>query len=290
MPRPVGPKSAELGQVIKHLADERGWTIRRMANVTGAPERVVQSWIDGQDVPTGSQWNALKRAVNFAFARYAGLYQEARVEQGFSPLDTARSIAAPLTTNMGSKLAAALATQPSTPTPPPAPPTPTPTPTQEETPAVPSTTKNYTFPPNAKSHAARQERMEWARAQLKMRPHMTLSGPDSLKELLKQRFGVALQWEDLNMLREEARAALLKQETTPAPATKPEPKPVPVAAPPQADIAEQLGAAAQLVLDAIPNLASFTLTVNEQGEATVDYKVREVRVVENSGSLTVRKK
>jgi len=43
--------------------------------------------------------------------------------------------------------------------------------------------------------------------------------------------------------------------------------------------------AAQLVLGAIPNLRTFTITVDDNGEATISHTQREVRVIETSGTL-----
>ncbi len=48
-------------------------------------------------------------------------------------------------------------------------------------------------------------------------------------------------------------------------------------------------AAVELILGAVPNLRTFTIAVDDSGEASVDYTVREVVVRETGGSLKVRR-
>lgn len=47
--------------------------------------------------------------------------------------------------------------------------------------------------------------------------------------------------------------------------------------------------AVQLVLEALPNLQTFTITVDEHGEASVDYQIRKVVVTTDGGSFKVRR-
>ena len=54
--------------------------------------------------------------------------------------------------------------------------------------------------------------------------------------------------------------------------------------------AADLDAAVHLVLEAVPGLHSLTLEVLDDGEVWVQYKTREVRVVEDAGSLRITKK
>lgn len=51
---------------------------------------------------------------------------------------------------------------------------------------------------------------------------------------------------------------------------------------------DELSTAIALVLEALPNLRSMSLEVDDEGEVTVAYKTREVRIVEDSGQLKVR--
>lgn len=56
----------------------------------------------------------------------------------------------------------------------------------------------------------------------------------------------------------------------------------------KADERDDLSAAVRLVIEAMPNLRTMTIDVDDDGEVAVSYKTREVRVVEDSGSLKVR--
>jgi hypothetical protein len=51
---------------------------------------------------------------------------------------------------------------------------------------------------------------------------------------------------------------------------------------------DELSTAVALVMEALPNLRSMSLEADDDGEVTVAYKTREVRIVEDSGSLKVR--
>lgn len=51
---------------------------------------------------------------------------------------------------------------------------------------------------------------------------------------------------------------------------------------------DDLSAAVRLVIEAMPNLRSMTIEVDDDGEVSITYKTREVRVVEESGSLKVK--
>ena len=47
--------------------------------------------------------------------------------------------------------------------------------------------------------------------------------------------------------------------------------------------------AVRLLLEAIPNLKTFKIDVDESGEIHVEHTVREVRVIETKGSLKLKK-
>jgi transcriptional regulator with XRE-family HTH domain len=51
---------------------------------------------------------------------------------------------------------------------------------------------------------------------------------------------------------------------------------------------DDLSAAVRLLLEAMPNLCSMTIEVDNAGEVSVAFKTREVRVVEGSGQLRVK--
>lgn len=56
------------------------------------------------------------------------------------------------------------------------------------------------------------------------------------------------------------------------------------------DRAPDLDAAIQLVLDAVPSLRSLTVNVDDEGEIQVSYRTREVRIVEDTGTLALRRR
>jgi transcriptional regulator with XRE-family HTH domain len=57
----------------------------------------------------------------------------------------------------------------------------------------------------------------------------------------------------------------------------------------KADEGGDLAAAVRLVLEAMPNLRSMTIEVDDDGEVSIAFKTREIRVVEDSGALKVRR-
>lgn len=80
----------------------------------------------------------------------------------------------------------------------------------------------------------------------------------------------------------------------PEPTTKPEPEPMPVVEthivePPAAKPETDVETVARLLLEAIPNLKSFRLEVSDDGEVSIDHTVREVKVVEKTGSLKLKR-
>ena len=56
------------------------------------------------------------------------------------------------------------------------------------------------------------------------------------------------------------------------------------------DRAPDLDAAIQLVLDAVPSLRALTVNVDDEGEIQVSYRTREVRIVEDTGTLALRRR
>jgi transcriptional regulator with XRE-family HTH domain len=57
----------------------------------------------------------------------------------------------------------------------------------------------------------------------------------------------------------------------------------------KSDERDDLTAAVRLVVEAMPGLRTMTIDVDDDGEIAIAYKTREVRVVEDSGSLKVRR-
>lgn len=268
---PIGPKAIQLGTTIRRLREKRGWDVRRVANATSSSIDLVNDWEAGRDIPTFAQWSSLKGAVNHHLGDFTVLYQEARNEQGFATKPEERKTG--LTVSLGEKLAPVISTIKPEPEKP------------AEGPARSVTTVSYKYPDGAKTTKARNERTEWARAQLKLRPHMPIQGPDGLKTLMRHRFGVALTYDTLAELKREATGQVVTEteivETEQPSVTVTKPAKV-------ADLGDTFTAATQMVLDAVPNLASFTITVDPAtGEAAVAYTIRQVQVVEQSGSIKV---
>lgn len=262
---PLGPKSVALGATIRRMREQRGWDVRRTANATSSSIDQVNAWEEGQDVPTFAQWASLKGAVNHGLGSFTGLYHEARKEQGFVPSGgPPKALTVPLAEKLSAAITIAAAKA---------------IPEKEEVNRG-AATPGFKYPEGAKTAKARNERIEWARAQLRLRPHMPLNGPDGLKALVRSRFGVALSWDTM---------AELKEEVTGQAITEKEEVPTPVKVNvPTVNLGETFETAARLVLDAVPNLASFTITVDPvTGEAAVAYAIRQVQVVEQSGTITV---
>lgn len=319
------PNAAQqLGNVIKWHREKKGWDRRRVANATSASIGLVEDWESGKDVPTARQWHDLQATVNNRLKEYNELYRQARAEQGLStdrpdtvpdqPTGPRREVVVK-PTHFGQKVMTAIAqgmTIP--PIPPVVPPqpklavVPPPEPEKPEPasghgsggfndPAIRAKAKETrdNLPEGYREALRRNARIDWVRNQFRLRPDAPIAGPDGIREMLTKHFGVALSADLIRQIKEEVKQEKATQVTPPvkpAPTPKKEPKkpvqkPTPVG---PKDIKSALEAAAELVLEAVPNLASFTIRVTEDGAVSVDYKTREVKVVEESGSITLGKK
>lgn len=150
------------------------------------------------------------------------------------------------------------------------------------------------LPTGWKSAAERAKRFALAREMWERDPDLTIAQVD---EKVTNAFGVGLAQYALSELKatiqqeikdkkqqkkdERQAAKAAKLEASEAAAAPVKPVPVMNAA---NDIAEQLEVASQLILEAIPNLVRYTLTVNDAGQVEVDYEVKR------SGKLTFGKK
>lgn len=54
------------------------------------------------------------------------------------------------------------------------------------------------------------------------------------------------------------------------------------------DDGNDMEAAVRLLIEAVPSLRSMSIEVDDDGEISISYKTREVRVIEDSGSLKVK--
>jgi len=148
------------------------------------------------------------------------------------------------------------------------------------------------FPPGSRERRSIEDRKIAAREILRGRPNMTLQGRDGLAFLLRQRFGVALKYETMKALKDDAIAALDDALTLEAARSGAEIRlrevpitPKPLVEQVTQDIEEQLRAAAEIIRDVVPNLREFKLTVDDKGQVTVDYLVKKVIVEEQKGKL-----
>lgn len=127
--------------------------------------------------------------------------------------------------------------------------------------------------------------IDFSRSVLGQSPNIRI---DDLVTQMMQKFGRSLKAQLLYDLRTEAKAAIAaKASTTPAPKLVEEP--VEASAPPTGPAVKDIETAAQLVLGVIPNLRTFTIEVNDAGEVTVSHTIREVRVIESSASLKMKR-
>ncbi|HUS27560.1 MAG TPA: helix-turn-helix domain-containing protein [Kofleriaceae bacterium] len=236
---------------------------------------------------------------------------------------TPNNPSARISTSLGDKLAAATAPKPAIsivrdPDPEPAPPSDT---TSRTTRAA-----MAKLPKGWKSHEMLAKRRAFALDILRQRPNIRDSGADSLEELLQRAFGVGLANYTVKELREQAKR---EADGRPMPVASPPPmqwhppivqpqapvthaeaveaqrkataaiaspediarmhgaKPAPVSTTPTS--AGDIETAVQLVLEALPNLQTFTIHVDEHGEASVDYQIRKVVITTDGGSFKVKR-
>lgn len=158
------------------------------------------------------------------------------------------------------------------------------------------------LPPGSKSKAAAAERATFARGLFMQRPYMPNGGRDGMHQALRDRFGISLNGETLDAIRNEVLASQgrpavdvqrgggVRDAETGAPIAR-------------AGSAAQIGmadiprkptsdvhTAIELLIAAIPNLRTLTITVDDAGEAAVDFTVREVRVVEDRSAMRLSTK
>lgn len=120
------------------------------------------------------------------------------------------------------------------------------------------------------------ERAAYVKMILGKAPSTPIHGPNGLHTLLLRKFNKSLSDDRLAQLVNDAKAA---RTTGQVPVVVPTPEANP----------KDVEAAVRLILEAIPNLRSFTLEVDDAGEVQVSHKVREVKVVESSGSFKIKR-
>jgi hypothetical protein len=173
-------------------------------------------------------------------------------------------------------------------------------------------------PPGSHSTENVERRKEYVRRLLISSPNKRTQGADSVVEHVRREFGVGISPETVDEIREELKRERIKAEIIaelppPVPPTMPamaaqllEKIATPIAdnkvGPAQPTNAQQahldamatpepgdLQTAVQLILEALPGLQTFSITVDESGEASVDYQIRKVKIETVGGSIKVRK-
>lgn len=169
-------------------------------------------------------------------------------------------------------------------------------------------------PAGSDTTEARNRRRNFVRELLAAFPDKRTTGADSVVSLVRKTFGIGISPEAVDEIREELKREQLTREVTaevlkrtgaqpiatdvaaPAPAPNPPPMPAAVGLPVGAlsgatnePHAGDLEAAVELVLAALPGLQTFTIHVDENGEASVDYQIRKVKVETVGGSIKVKR-
>ncbi len=167
-------------------------------------------------------------------------------------------------------------------------------------------------PVGASSSDAVNRRRAFVRDLLTKRPDARTSGSDSVIEAVRHTFGIGISPEFVEEIREQLKREKLKAEilaelppvaqmarvdpqlraaqaTGMTYAAAPSTLEAPNNGQPGTVNAGDLEAAVQLVLGAVPNLRTFSIAVDDSGEASIDYTVREVVVRENTGTFKVRR-
>lgn len=161
-----------------------------------------------------------------------------------------------------------------------------------------------TRPQGAGSAENVERRKAFVRQLLIANPNKRTQGADSVLEHVRRQFGIGISPDTVDEIREELRRERIKAEiiaelpapvppTMPAMAAQllehiatPTAPAVPATNDPQPG---DLEAAVQLIRDALPGLQTFTISIDENGEASVDWQIRKVKIETVGGSIKVRK-
>ncbi len=289
----------KFSEVLKFYRLKRGWSHDRVGRVCGVSAGTAEQWETGKAVPTSNQWKKLKAAVERALHSYNEHYQAAVMEherageQDRSQHLQSRPTAQPhvttngtrLTTNFGDKLVHAIAQ----------PPTLSPQPAEPDRANAMAGKSIHDFrpdlPPDWKTTRAINARKAFALNILRERPDINDRGPDGLQELIVKRFGVGLS--GVTDLKMQVKAEIAERTPRKSQTTESVEQRAPRSLPPPVSAAspnDNLAAAVDLILSSVPNLAAFSIVVDDSGKATVDYKLRETKVVETSGTLSMQVK
>lgn len=293
----------KLGSVIAFHLSKQSKRDHDVAVRCGVADKVVEQWRSGSAVPDRQQWKKLCGLVARSLYDCTSTYNDAlrdqdaerdSIVQGLRRNGHNQVIGGKVVTNFGDKLieAATVAAVPVAPV----------SVVEAKAEDASSSKRRYTPRPARPARAtmpeAIAERMEFARSILMQRPKISSRGEDGLIALLQKRFGVGLSDGNLTRLRDEVLrdsvAREIRSHAQPAlsvqaaqPVTHPATDPSPVATKQVNDV--DVSAGVELIVGAIPGLQSMTITIGDDGVASVSWDVRQVQVTTVSSSLTVRR-
>lgn len=176
------------------------------------------------------------------------------------------------------------------------------------------------LPAGWRSREAQERRRAFALEFFRQRPDANVHGADSCDAALIATFGVSCDFRSLNAAKQQARREREERERkTPSAFAKlaeTEFAAAKAAADKQDEILargiydkpatsetiglggftpstrkpeDEIAAAAKLILEAVPNLETFTISVDDKGEASIGYTIRKVVVTSEAGSLKVQR-
>jgi hypothetical protein len=280
--------------------------------------QVFQDWEAGETVPGERAWSLLKTTLYKGLKEHEALWRRARLEErvgGFLTSDTTRLRQLPFQ-NLSKLLAEAPPPPPKKPAPqqqrlppppPPPPPPPLPSPPLPKIP-TPGEVVEATItagllgvgydlqsayvavnslPRGWNTRLASADRADYARELVQQ----GLLTKDVIAKV-REKFKVGISASTVNTIREELKGKLPEPVREPI-ALAPEPeKPVldttRVAQAPKATNDQEVRAAIELLMDTLPNLATLSIVIADDGSAKVDYTVRETRIVETGRSIKIR--
>jgi transcriptional regulator with XRE-family HTH domain len=319
MTSPAKTARQQLAEVIKFLRRNRKIELSQAASMAGISPSTFSDWEDGKSVPDNRAWERLKKIVNYEFKQYEELWYQAKAEEELEKKRT-KSDPAPLTQRPFARLLVVANPKPSEPKVEPKkpdPPRPEPKVETKEEPTEkltipekllgvgydlqPAYVAVNQLPVGWNTKLAAQERADYARELLQAG---TSAGDVANK--VREKFKVGISASTVSAIRESLKnkgllppKAEKEKVVTPPPVVEkkavvrgaPEKAKAPRTTAPATSKAvsdQDMKAAVELLLEAVPNLIRFTVIVDESGEVMVDYKVKEVRALEVVKALKIR--
>lgn len=260
--------------------NEMRLTPRETCDRLGVNQKLLERFESGDELPDGATWSRYRNMVNKSLrnARYHELLGRARQEPlKVRPFDGKLAVVA-----IDTRQVAAIASAPA----------PSPAPSKFE-----QARAELLSRPGWRTDEAAAERQALARQIMRGDEHLT---NDEIRNRVREKLGVGISDPTLAVIRksmrEEDKRREQRQERADrmAKAYGPPPvepgsdaRPIVPSTPTPRSAQDEIQAACELVLGAVPNLRTFTITVDDNGEAAVSYSVREVKVIETSGNLKI---